>query len=278
MSSQLRWLLLLALSARLLSAAPYSALRDGEFFRYRAGWGPFAHAGEITVSARYLPEPPPASVRLLMVTATRGFIHHFYHYENRSEAWLDAATGRIRNITDRSTGGDQPINATVHFDYAARRASYRDADNAKRNSDIPIPDGEPIDLLSALIQTRDWQLRPGDHRDALVYAGRDIYPVTIYAEKYETIRTPTLGTKETLMLIPRMEKQAPRGMFRQGGVIRVWVAQDATRLPVKMTLQLKFGTATLWLEEHGIAPPSPAAPLHPAPTPTPTPAPATRQP
>lgn len=239
------------MSTGIAIAAPYSALRDGEFFRYRASWGIFSNAGEIFVSARYLgPSGKSDTVRLSMVTSTRGVVHAFYHYEDRSEAEIDALSGRIRRISNRSTGGDQPINATTTFDYIARKASYRDTDNPKRNRDISIPFGDPLDILSALIQTRDWDLRVGDKRDALVYAGRAIYPVTIRAEKAESIATLT-GRKDTLVLVPRMETQSPFGMFKRGGEIRVWLSQDESRLPVKLTLNMKFGTATLQLEEHG---------------------------
>lgn len=256
---RIRLFIFLAMSAVAGTTAPYSALRDGEYFRYRAGWGIFSHAGQIMVSARYEGAPTPETVRLSMITSTRGLVQALYRYEDRSDAEIDAPTGRIRRINTRSTGGDQPIEACVTFDYAARIALYRDSGNAKRNRDIPIPAGEPLDLLSALIQTRDWDLNPGDRRDAVVYAGRAIYPVTIHAERLETIPT-LLGKMETLVLVPRMEKTAPFGMFRHGGEIKVWLSRDANRLPVKMTLHLRFGTATLLLEEHGVRRGDTAAP------------------
>jgi hypothetical protein len=49
-----------------------------------------------------------------------------------------------------------------------------------------------------------------------------------------------------------MEKD-PKGLFKRGGEIKVWIAQDGSRLPVKMQLQLKFGSATLSLS--GYQPP-----------------------
>ena len=55
-----------------------------------------------------------------------------------------------------------------------------------------------------------------------------------------------LGTYKTLVLVPRMEKDA-KGLFKKGGEIKVWISQDASSLPVKMQLKLNFGTATLLL-------------------------------
>jgi hypothetical protein len=62
------------------------------------------------------------------------------------------------------------------------------------------------------------------------------------------VRTP-LGKYKTLVLVPRMEKD-PKGLFKRGGEIKVWIAQDGSRLPVKMQLKLKYGTASLLLTEH----------------------------
>jgi hypothetical protein len=108
--------------------------------------------------------------------------------------------------------------------------------------------GDPIDLISALVQTRDWNLKPGEKRDVIVQFGRDFYPLSIYAEGYEEVRTP-MGKYQTLVLVPRMDNN-PKGLFKKGGEIKVWIAQDGSRLPVKMQLKLKFGSATLALSSY----------------------------
>jgi len=83
----------------------------------------------------------------------------------------------------------------------------------------------------------------------LIYVGNDLYPVTLYAEGYDQVRTPQ-GDKRALRLVPRMDTVEPRGIFKRGGEIKVWVSQDGDRQPVKMQLKLKFGTAMLTLMEH----------------------------
>ena len=66
-----------------------------------------------------------------------------------------------------------------------------------------------------------------------------------------------LGTYQTLVLVPRMEKN-PEGLFKRGGEIKVWISQDASNLPVKMQLKLGFGSATLLLSDYKAPPASPA--------------------
>ena len=73
--------------------------------------------------------------------------------------------------------------------------------------------------------------------------------MTLHAESYEQVRTPQ-GEERAMLLVPRMDTEEPRGVFKRGGEIKVWVSQDGDRQPVKMQLKLKFGTAMLTLMEH----------------------------
>ena len=117
-----------------------------------------------------------------------------------------------------------------------------------RTAEVPIPPGDPIDLISALVETRDWNLKPGEKRNVLVNFGNDFFPLALCAEGYDDVRTP-LGTFQTIVIVPRME-QNPKGIFRRGGEIKVWISQAGQKLPVKMQLKLKFGAATLYLTNY----------------------------
>jgi hypothetical protein len=115
-----------------------------------------------------------------------------------------------------------------------------------------------MDLITCLLQTRGWDLKPGEKRDALVLFDDDFYELTLHAARYEEIRT-SFGTFNTLVLEPRMEKTAPKGMFKKGSSVRVWISQDARRLPVRFEVEFKIGTGVATLTRYD-APPSPAVP------------------
>ena len=84
----------------------------------------------------------------------------------------------------------------------------------------------------------------------------DFYELTIHATGYESVRTP-VGTFNALVLEPRMDKTAPKGMFKRGSTVRVWIAQDDHRLPVRFEVEFKIGTGTATLEAY--RPPTAAA-------------------
>lgn len=230
-------------------AAPFNAFRDGEKFVYRVGFAIFPRAGEITITAHHeIGAGGQPVTRIESVTASRGFVRGLYEFDNKAEVVIDRESGRL--LSTRETGED-PKRATdsqTLFDYEERIASHSDRSRPERSGEIPIPEGDPLDLISALVQTRDWNLKPGEKRDVLVHFGRDFYPLAIHAEGYEDVRTP-LGRYRTLVLVPRMEKD-PKGLFKRGGEIKVWIAQDGSQLPVKMQLKLKYGTASLLLSEY----------------------------
>lgn len=240
-------LFLLALTTAL--SAPFTAMRDGERFTYKVGFAVFPHAGDIVIAAQHdrdLAGRP--LVRVTTETSSRGLVRGLYAFDNKAEVVIDAATSRALRIHE---SGEDPKRATdteTVFDYEKRVARHTDRSRPERSVDLAIPDGDPLDLITALVQTREWNLQPGEKREVLVTFGRDLYPLSIHAEGYEEVRTP-LGRFTTLVLVPRMERD-PKGLFKRGGEIKVWIAQDGSRLPVKMQLKLKYGSASLLLSRH----------------------------
>ena len=177
-------------------------------------------------------------------------VRSLYRFDNTAEILIERDTSRMLWAAEKGIERSNNTESRTDFDYTAHIAHHTDTYRPNRNTDIVLkPGDEPMDLISALIQTRRWDIKTGDSRDVLVHFGPDLFPVTIHAEGIEEVDTP-LGDFKTLLLTPRMEKEPPRGIFKRGGKISVWVAQSGERLPVKMQLQLGFGSATLTLIEH----------------------------
>lgn len=234
------------------AAAPYQAIRPGESFTYRVSFAIFSKAGEIEIAAKQADGPDGPAVLVTTDTRSRGIVRSLYAFENHAEILIDQPTGRLLSVKESGADPKRASDTLTTFDYAKRVARHEDRVRTERTTDIVIPEGDPLDLISALIQTRDWDLKPGQKREVLVHFGRDLYPVVITAEGYEEVRTP-MGSFRALVLVPRMERD-PKGVFKRGGEIKVWISQDTARLPVKMQLVLKFGTASLLLAGHKTAP------------------------
>lgn len=243
-------LLLLLCLPGLALAAPFDAIGDGESFTYKVGFAIFSHAGNIVISGQADPAPGQDRIHITADTRSRGIVRGLYEFDSTAVAHIDRPTGRLLSVKDSGSDPKRPIDNEFLIDYEKRRATFTDRVRPHRSAEIPMPEGgDPIDLISALVQTRDWGLKPGEHRDVLVQFGRDFYPIAIHAEGYEEVRTP-MGKFRTLVLVPRMDPAEAKGLFKRGGEIKVWIAQDGSKLPVKMQLKLNFGSATLLLSDY----------------------------
>jgi hypothetical protein len=237
----LRFSALMSASAALpVGAAEALALRDGEKFTFKVSWAILPGAGEIKIAVQNDPAFNEPRLRVVTTTATRGLARMVLAFDARAESLFDPVGGRLVSLREWSQQRDKSNDHTVMFDYAKKEALYTQA-GVPAPRTLALPDGDPMDLITQLVQTRAWNLQPGEKRDALVLFNDDFYELTIYAARTEEVKT-TLGTFKALVLEPRMEKTAPKGMFKRGASARVWIAtEDPRRLPLKFEVEFKVG-------------------------------------
>ncbi len=233
------------------SAAPMRlALSDGEQLTFRVGFAIFLHAGEIKITAHDEMNDGVRQLAVTTTTRTRGIAHGLLPFEAKGESVYDQDSGRLQIYTENSASSRKKTSYSLEFNYATSTAAFTDFTNSAKNHAFPIPQGSaPMDLITSLVQTRYWDLKPGETRDINVFFEDDIYELTVHALRYEEIHT-RLGTFKTLVYEPRMEKTPPKGMFKRGSNVHVWIAQDDQRLPVKFEVEFKFGAGVATLAEY----------------------------
>ena len=223
-------------------------LKKGERLTYRVSWGIFPNAGEIQIAATgEINDGVPHTV-VTSTTATRGVLKRLFPFHARAESVFNDQTGRLEVHTEVSASGKKKTNSAMEFDYETMTARFSDFLNSTRSRTLEIPPpGFPMDLITSLVHTRSWDIKPGETRDADVVFEKELYQLTLHALGYETVKTP-MGTYKTLVLEPRMEKTPPKGMFKRGSRVHVWIAQDdPRRLPVKFEVEFKFGAGVATL-------------------------------
>ncbi|MEO6005520.1 MAG: DUF3108 domain-containing protein [Opitutus sp.] len=215
-------------------------LHDGEQLTFRVAWGVFGNAGEIKIRATAETNDGAPFLGITTTTSTRGVLRRLFSFDAQAESIFDLRTNRMTVHTENSASNKKKTNISLEFDYAASSVRFTDFVNSTRNGSFPLPPGDPNDLISSLVQTRTWDLKPGEKRDLNVLFDTEVYELTIYAVRYEKVKTP-LGTFDTLVYEPRMEKTPPKGMFKRGSAVHVWISQDGHRLPVRFEVEFKFG-------------------------------------
>ncbi len=239
-----------------LAAAP--AISPGESLVYKVGWALFPGAGEIRISAEEttLPGNRPG-IAVTTATETKGIARVFLTFDATALSLFDAGTDRLISSTETSQANEKHTETSLFFDYTHRTANFVNSVRPDQSRVLPMPPGDPVDLIMGLIQAREWNLHPGEQRDTLVIFGDEFYELTLHAETIEEVYTP-LGTFHALAIVPRMEKTPPKGMFKRGTGVRVWISDDAKRLPVKFQVEFKFGTGVATLARYR-PPTAPAA-------------------
>lgn len=235
-------------------------LQNGEKLKYRVSWAIVPGAGRIEISAVQDTAASTPKLVVTTTTATRGLARMLMRFDATASSVFDLKTGKLLSLQEKNDTRDKHTEHTVAFDYASRQANYVSIDGPDKTQVIPIPAGDPTDLIMGLLQTRSWDLKPGEKRDALVIFDHDFYELTIHMARYEDVTTP-LGVFKTIVMEPRMDKTPPKGMFKRGAAVRVWIAQDTHRLPVKFEVVFNIGTGTATLESY--EPPPGSAPTKP---------------
>ena len=129
----------------------------------------------------------------------------------------------------------------VHRNYLNENYSVYLRFNHKLNTfnepiilDIP---SNTFDLLSAMSKIRTIPIEPGDIIPLNVTVDGKNYNALVNILRREKIKT-ILGEKECLVIEPSLEGDA---IFKQTGVIHVWITDDEQKIPVLLQSKVIFG-------------------------------------
>jgi hypothetical protein len=238
-------------AALLFSAAafavtpPLIGLGDGETLSYSVRWGLIPSVGRIKITADAIGSGSEAVLRVTTTTATWGLARGLFPFDARGESVYQANSGLLLSISESSAFQNKQVRDTLTFNYGKMTAMYSDEIHPEKSHPIQMPSGDPSDLILALIQTRYWNLQPGQQRDTLVIFKDQFYPLTIRAEPDIDYVISSMGIFKAVVLVPRMEKTPPKGMFKNGSTVRVWIeTNDSRRLPVRFEVGFRVGTGT----------------------------------
>ncbi len=118
---------------------------------------------------------------------------------------------------------------------------------------------EPLDDAAFFYFIRVTPLEVGKTYTFSRYFKQDQNPVTIQVVKRESCELPD-GSKTSCIVLHPTITADKNGMFAPRADARIWLTDDARRIPVQIRSKLSFGTVTLKIKGMTLAPeqPSPA--------------------
>jgi hypothetical protein len=203
---------------------------------YAAGFRLFS-AGESTMEASLSrSENDKDTLRISSYTETYPFFDTFYRIRDRVDLWLNPSTYEVQKIVRDIHEGRYELQETVLVD---REAGFM----YTRKDTLPLA-GPVYDPISAIYYLRQLDLKVGDEIQLTIFDGRRLRTIKIGVRKKEILEVPA-GKFECLVLKPVPLDDAK--LTSVDGLLRLWLANDDFRTPIRVEQRSNIGTMVLRL-------------------------------
>lgn len=225
-------------SARPTPAPSVSAARPfaaGERLTYTISWLKIRAGSAVMEVKDSVPIQGHPTLTLMITAKTSSFVSTFYPVENRVESAIDAGTLSPHRMIFHRREGKRKNDFDVTFHHA--EGMVTSIKDGVANT-LGIPQGTQ-DALSCLYYLRSLpSLRPGSSLAMTVHHDQKNYRLEVQIEAVEKVKGPW-GEVEALRVLAIMPFQ---GIFLNEGNIRVWLTNDARRVPVMMKAKVIIGS------------------------------------
>ena len=161
----------------------------------------------------------------------------FYKVNDRLESWIDMETfASLRHVQDLQEG---KRDRERRFEIYPDRLVYTENDGAEQPTAR-----DPLDDGSFLYFIRTVPLSIGQTYDFPRYFRPDRNPVRVRVLRKESVKVPA-GRFDAIVIQPIIKS---KGIFSENGKAEIWIADDSTRVMLKMRSGLPFGTLHLELK------------------------------
>lgn len=192
-----------------------------------------------------------ASMRVVGIDTVRGeptfrFRFHLaggnflFRIDNVLESWTSVSG--FRSLRFRNDNTENNRNRLREYEIYPDSGFYR---QKGREQPEPTPE-QPLDDAAILYWVRTTPLEVGQTYRFHKYFRMDKNPLVVKVLKRETMDLPDGTRVECLVLNPIIDD---RGMFADRADARLWITDDARRIPVQIRSRYPFGTVTLRLEK-----------------------------
>jgi hypothetical protein len=163
----------------------------------------------------------------------------FYSLDDVLESWIGTSDLNSRRFVQDFVENDKTTKR--HYEIFPDSGFYREHG---RDATHETP-AEPLDDAAFFYFVRVTALEVGRRYTYDRYFRKDKNPVTIQVLKREKMDLPDGSKVQCLVLHPTIDT---KGLFSKRSDTRIWLTDDARRLPVQIRTKFPFGTITLRLK------------------------------
>ncbi len=192
-----------------------------------------------------------ASMQVVGIDTVRGSPSFFFRFrlsggnflykiDNVLESWT--TVGDFKSLRFRNDTKENDEARVTEYDIFPDSGFFR-----QRGKDVSHPTPEqPLDDAAILYFVRSTPLEVGQTYRFEKYFKSDKNPLLIRVLRREKMDLPDGTSVDCLVLNPVIDD---RGMFSDRAEARLWLTDDARRIPVQIRSRYSFGTVTLRLEK-----------------------------
>jgi len=204
----------------------------GEYMKYSVGWE-FVSAGtaEVNITAN-----GENGYRVHNFARTNGFFDMFKKVRDTivSEGFcLDGKMQSTLFATDQQETNYRAVKE-AQFLWQEEKVKYTKNGESKM---FDVPAGH-LNILDAFYLTRMLPLTKEQPLSIPIFDAGKEYLLTVRLLKKERLRAPWGKYVECLVIEPELKTE---GVFSSVGKIKVWLTNDARRIPLKITAKIKIG-------------------------------------
>lgn len=166
---------------------------------------------------------------------------------------IDADSGRPISVDTNVVMGDKRITANATFSGNAATVTYRrSAEAAPQTTRIDFGANALHDAHTAMAQVRGWKAAPGTTRTVFVIGGRRLWRVDVKYVGEGTIGS-ALGNRRAVIFDGtgyRARRDLSIESNRPARTFRVWLSDDADRVPLQVSAKTELGDVVMTLTEY----------------------------
>jgi Protein of unknown function (DUF3108) len=213
----------------------------GEDFRYVAKLG-MLKLGEASMQVAGIDTVRGSPSFLFRFRLTGG--NFLFKIDNVLESWT--TVGDFKSLRFRNDNRENDRVRLSEYDIYPDSGFFRQRGKAETQ---PTP-AQPLDDAAIFYFVRSTALEVGQTYRFEKYFKNDKNPLLIRVLRRERMELPDGSSTDCLVLNPVIDD---RGMFADRAEARLWLTDDARRIPVQIRSRYSFGTVTLRLDKMTLA-------------------------
>jgi hypothetical protein len=225
-----------------------TSFTTGEHIEYRVHYG-FVNAAEaiVDVDDKFQTANGKPCYKVNIVARTVGMTDWFTKVRDVWTSYIDSALILPQLFYQKKQEGEYKNEQRIVFNHNANTAKQYDIDDDNEKKSYNVPDNVQ-DVVSGyyFLRTIDFsKMDVGSSVPVTFFFEGEIYNMRLKYRGKEVMKTK-FGKVNTFKITPQLPKN---NFFQDEESVKLWVTDDANKIPVKAEVQLKIGAITLDLRK-----------------------------